>query len=204
MSVTNAVLSALLQVLVLGGIPFLAYVVYHRRRHRRSFRDICQRAGLQLGPPRYLLYSGLLAVASVIVLVVWTPPLEPLLRQGSSQARFVGLGLTPRTIVLALLYGVVQTGFTEELVFRGLIAGSLGRRLSEIWANVVQAVIFLLPHFAVLLFAPEFAPLLAVIFVLSLVLGWLRLRSGSMLGPWLIHAAGNVSTALIVAARTAS
>ena len=47
---------------------------------------------------------------------------------------------------MALLYGVVKTGFAEELLFRGLIAGSLGRRLPLVWANLLQALIFLLPH----------------------------------------------------------
>ena len=51
---------------------------------------------------------------------------------------------------MALLYGVVKTGFPEELLFRGLIAGSLSRRFSLLWANVVQALIFLIPHLLVL------------------------------------------------------
>jgi membrane protease YdiL (CAAX protease family) len=37
---------------------------------------------------------------------------------------------------MALLYGVVKTGFSEELLFRGLIAGSLSRRLPLLWATL--------------------------------------------------------------------
>jgi hypothetical protein len=61
----------------------------------------------------------------------------------SPQQRFVGLGLSATAIVKALLYGALQTGFTEELLFRGLIAGSLSRRLPMVWANIGQALLFL-------------------------------------------------------------
>ena len=73
-----------------------------------------------------LLALGLaFALVGVVVLVIWSPPLEPLIRQGSAQRQFVGLGLGVPAITMALLNGVVQTGFAEELLFRGLIAGSL-------------------------------------------------------------------------------
>ena len=45
----NAALSALLNVVVLAAFPFLCYFVYHRWRHRRSLREVAQRAGLQWG-----------------------------------------------------------------------------------------------------------------------------------------------------------
>jgi membrane protease YdiL (CAAX protease family) len=50
---------------------------------------------------------------------------------------------------MAFLNGVVQTAFAEGLLFRGLIGGSLSRRLSLLWANLSQAFIFLLPHFLI-------------------------------------------------------
>ena len=56
---------------------------------------------------------------------------------------------------MAFLNGAVQTAFTEELLFRGLIAGSLSRRLPVLWANLAQAAIFFLPHLLILLVVPE-------------------------------------------------
>ncbi len=98
-------------------------------------------------------------------------------------AQFAGLGLTGESIILALIYGVIQTGFSEELLFRGLIAGSLGRRLPLLWANVIQSIIFLLPHLLLLLIVPELWWLLIVAFFTALVKGWLRIKSDSILGP---------------------
>jgi membrane protease YdiL (CAAX protease family) len=99
---------------------------------------------------------------------------------------------------------VVKTGFTEELLFRGLIAGSLSRRMPLPWANLWQALIFLLPHLLILLARPELWGVLPIVFVGALVSGWLRTKSGSIFGPWLIHAALNVATCLNIAVRTAA
>jgi membrane protease YdiL (CAAX protease family) len=105
---------------------------------------------------------------------------------------------------MALLYGVVKTGFTEELLFRGLIAGSLSRRFSLLWANVVQALIFLMPHLLVLRIMPEVWGILPVVFVSALFVGWVRIKSGSIIGGWAIHASANIAICLSVAVRTAT
>jgi membrane protease YdiL (CAAX protease family) len=200
---TDAALSAALNVVILAGLPFLGYFVFHRRKGR-SFGEIARRAGLQVGELRYLGYSAAFAVAHVIVLRIWPLPLEPFVREGSATASFVGLGSGGIAVSTALLYGVVKTGFSEELLFRGLIAGSFSRRMSLWRANLVQAFIFLLPHFLVLLVMPEMWGLLPVVFLFALFMGWVRIRSGSILGPWLMHAVVNFEMCLSVAARTAS
>jgi membrane protease YdiL (CAAX protease family) len=202
MLLTNAAVSAVLQAAVLGAVPFFVYAWYHKVRHKRTLRESATRAGLQLGEPRYLAYAAALALLAGLLLVFLVPSVEPLTREGSAQRRFVGLGLSATAITMALLYGVVQTGFSEELLFRGLIAGSLSRRLSLVWANITQSAIFLLPHLPVLFVMPEMWPLLPIVFAGSLVFGWLRIKSGSILPPWLMHAAANVTTGLMVAGRT--
>lgn len=202
MLLANAALSALLNLLLLAGLPFLFYFVYQKQRRKRGFGEIAQRAGLQLGEGRYVGYSFAFTLAAVAILVIWPPPLEPFVRAGSAQRVFRGLGLGGPTIPMALLYGVVKTGFTEEFLFRGLIAGSLSRRLSIIWANLWQALIFLAPHLLLLRIMPEMWSFLPIVFAGALFSGWLRIKSGSIIGPWLIHGSLNVATCLSVAIRT--
>src|SRR6516164_10551410 len=204
MLLANAALSALLNLLVFAGVPFFAYFVYQKWRHKRPFGEILRRAGLQLGAGRYLAYSAAVACAGVAILVLWPPPLDPLVRKGSPQRPFVGLGLGGPAVLMALLYGVVQTGFLEELLFRGLIAGSLSRRLPFLWANLGQALIFLIPHLLVLRVMPEMWSILPVLFAGALLWGWVRIKSGSIIGSWLMHATGNVAICLSVAIRTAA
>ena len=68
---------------------------------------------------------------------------------------------------------------------------------------MIQSIIFLLPHLLLLLIVPELWWLLIVAFFTALVKGWLRIKSDSILGPWMMHATGNVSIALSVAVRAA-
>src|SRR5262249_27525731 len=140
----------------------------------------------------------------VAIIALWPPPLDPLVRDGSPQQPFVGLGLGGPAVPMALLYGVVKTGFPEELLFRGLIAGSLSRRLPLLWANLRQALVFFLPHLLVLKVMPEMWVILPVVFAGALLWGWIRIKSGSIIGPWLMHASGNVTMCLSVALRTAA
>jgi membrane protease YdiL (CAAX protease family) len=44
----------------------------------------------------------------------------------------------------------------------------------------------------------------ALIFVGALVAGWLRMKSGSIIGPWVIHASVNVAMSLSIALRSAA
>ena len=197
----NAALSTLVNVVVLGGLPFLGYYTYHRWRWKRRLPEVARRAGLQVGSRRLLGYSAVAALLAVGLLLLWEPPLEPLISETSPQRHFVDLPLR-QAWILALLYGVLKTGFAEELLFRGLIAGSLGRRLSLPWANLWQALIFLIPHLPLIVLAPRMRGFLVIVFLGAFGLGWLRIRSESILGPWLIHAALNVATCLSVAYRT--
>src|SRR5262245_64013347 len=109
MLLANAALSTLVNLLVFAGLPFLAYFVYQKWRHKRAFGEILRRAGLQLGAGRYVAYSVAFAIAGVALLAIWPPALDPFLRDGSPQQPFVGLGLGGPAVLMALLYGVVKT-----------------------------------------------------------------------------------------------
>ena len=198
-----ASISAVLNIVLFAGLPFLIYFKFQKWRHKRTLSECAKRAKLQLGNPRFLIHGAAVSVLAVALLMVWPPPLAPFLRHGSPQEAFRGLGLNAQSVLLALLYGVLKTGLPEELLFRGLIAGSLFRHLQPVWANLAQAAIFLIPHLFVLRVMPELWALIPVVFVASLFIGWLRSVSDSILGPILVHAALNVTICLSVAMRTA-
>ena len=202
MSLRDAALSALLNLVLLAGVPLLVYFSYQKLRHNRGLAESARRVGLRLGDVRFIGYCLIAAAITVVALLAWSPPLEPFMREGSPQRRYVGLGLSGQAIAMALLYGVVQTGLSEEVLFRGLIAGVLARRLPFVWANLLQALIFLAPHFLILLVMPELGWILPLVFGAALFLGWARIRSDSIVGPWILHASANVTMCLLVAART--
>lgn len=187
--------------LLLFLVPFLLYAGYQRRRHRLRFSEILRRLGMRVGAPRFLLYCLGASAAVLLLLLAWTPSAATFARQGSAQQPFVGAGIGGSTLLAALLYGVVQTGFCEEFLFRGLLAGALSRKMPLLEANVLQALIFLLPHLVILAIMPEVWPVLILVLVGALFAGWVRIESGSILGPWMMHATANVSTALLIAAQ---
>ena len=198
----DATLSALVNLVLLAGLPLILYYLHHRIRGRRTLAEVLQRAGLQLGATRYIWYCVTVSLGLITALTLWPPPVEPFTREGSAQQPFMGLGLGVSAIAAALMYGVVQTGFSEELLFRGLIAGSLSRRLSPLWANLAQASIFLIPHLLLLFVMPEMWGVLVFVFLLGLVAGWARIESESIVGPWILHASVNVTMALSIATRS--
>lgn len=79
---------------------------------------------------------------------------------------------------------------TEEILFRGLLFGAIGKRLSAWWTIVVTAAIFAVVHMQVTYFIPVFA--------VGLLLGWARHKSGGLALPVILHCVNN-SLALIVA-----
>ncbi len=185
-------------------IPSMFYVGYQKYRHKRNYSEIRERLGLKAGDPRYLKYCALASLVVVGTILIWPQDVEALTREGSAWKNYSGLGFGTLSVQMALLYGIVQTGFAEEFLFRGMIAGSLSRRLSLVWANVIQALIFLVPHLLLLSIMPEMWVSLIFIFFGSLFAGWARIKSGSIVGPWMIHASANITMGLSIAMRTAA
>jgi uncharacterized protein len=79
----------------------------------------------------------------------------------------------------AVLVVCVQPAIFEEIAFRGIIQGSLGQVLGEREALIVSALMFGILHLSI----PSLPHLLA----LGLVLGWLRLRTKSLVPGMILH-----------------
>ena len=185
-----------LQNLVFVSLLSAAYGVVARLRWALGIREIADRLGLKSGGTRPYLYA-LAATGLEIPLAScasrWMGSFK-----GSMIRPYVQAAPTASVIGAAVTFALVTTGFPEELLFRGLIGGALLRHLSFWKANLVQAVLFLLPHLLLLLVAPQFWFFLAVPFVMGLYLGWLRHTSGSIWPGVIVHAGGNLGSALAV------
>jgi hypothetical protein len=102
--------SAVLQLAVGGGVPFLIYFLCQKWFRKRTFKEAASRAGINFCEWRYIAYGFGFALLGVTAIVIYSPSLEPLTRQGSAQRQFVGLGFSAVAIVKAFLYGGVQSG----------------------------------------------------------------------------------------------
>ncbi|MEI6626101.1 MAG: CPBP family intramembrane glutamic endopeptidase [Thermoleophilia bacterium] len=179
-------------------ILFTAYVV---------FAGTIWFVARRVGPPREVLAVrrtplGRAIGLSVVALVVGVGAsalLDPIFHGSASQKVELGpFPGTPASVIAIVLSAITIIGgaaLTEELYFRGLLYGQLGRRWGAASAVVGSAGIFGLAHFE-----PNAFPSL---FALGLVLGFLRLKTNSFWPGVGVHAANNVLafTALLLALK---
>ncbi|MBB1033761.1 CPBP family intramembrane metalloprotease [Dietzia sp. CQ4] len=94
---------------------------------------------------------------------------------------------------------VVLRAVGEEVFFRGLLGGVFIRRLGFGWGNLLQSVVFLVPHLALLAVDVRLWPLIPVQFAAGWLLGWLRHRSGTLVPGAAVHALANLAAGAIAA-----
>ena len=91
---------------------------------------------------------------------------------------------------LLAIFGVTVAPLMEELFFRGFLYPALARPLGVRWSVVITAAGFALMHSPQL--ANAWAPLL-LLFVVGAVLTIVRVRTGSVLPGFVVHAAYNLT-----------
>ena len=92
---------------------------------------------------------------------------------------------------LLLLYVILLAPIIEEIGFRGILLGFLrGRGIPDIIVLLVTAAGFAMLHTQYTL------PAIGAVFILGLVLGWLRIVSNSIGPPILAHIAVNALVSL--------
>ena len=122
-------------------------------------------------------------------------------------------------MLFTVLIGIpIGTALFEELVFRGVVLGLLLRQVRPAAAVAISATLFGLWHVTAAMgfadtnagvpagSAGTAATVLVTVFLTAIagvMLAWLRIRSKSVLAPWIVHAAVN-STAVIAVAYIAA
>lgn len=83
------------------------------------------------------------------------------------------------------IFGIicVQPGIFEEIAFRGILQTQLSRILSVKEALFIQAALFSILHLSPLIFVSHF--------VMGLLLGWVRFRTGTVYWGMLLHMSWN-------------
>lgn len=175
---------------VLFSVPTLVYVLVQSRGKDRTVKSAWTRAGVSWGSSSA--YGWALLLLPPILLGGWLAlvlvPAEVLETPGVSIARL--------TSVSAAI-GVVLRAVGEEVFFRGLLGGVLVRRLGFLWGNLLQAVLFLVPHLPLLLIDARLWPLLPVQFATGWLLGWLRHKTGTFVPGAVVHVVANIGAGLI-------
>ena len=199
MLLVNAIISAILQVLVFTATPFFVYLIAYRRA--RGFFDYI---GLRKPERRTMLYATLLAVAfvlPVLVLLSYSPSIrEVVTAPHTVVGRLRSYGFSGVTVALLTVKALVQTSLSEEILFRGFVAKRLISWLGFTWGNLLQALLFGLVHL-LLFIGQEFSlPIAAGVVLFTGLGGWAsgylneRLGNGSILPSWWMHGLTNAIT----------
>jgi membrane protease YdiL (CAAX protease family) len=188
--------SAILQVLIFTAIPFVVYVITHRRV--KGFFDY---VGLRGPERRAMLVATLLAAAialTVLLLATFAPGVRDLVAApGTTIGSLRSLGFSGTAVAMLAIQALVQTSLSEEILFRGFVAKRLIGWLGFTWGNVLQGLVFGAVH--LLIFTRQDFALLpaAGVLLFSGLGGWMlgylneRIGDGSILPGWWLHGLGN-------------
>ena len=200
MILLNQIMSAVLQLLIFLSIPFVWYLLTQKR-----VTGFFKWLGLKTAPTPPLKIMFCILVGFLVVLFLpylWLYRSGNLNYQGFTVDAFRQTGWSIETFTVILIWAVVQSSLSEEILFRGFLCKRLCNKWGETMGNALQALIFGMVHIVAL---PD-KNLLAMFLIVSLTggigyaLGWLSLKKarGSILYGWVIHAVVNILSPILV------
>lgn len=136
-----------------------------------------------------LLVIGLLVVGAALVSAISALQGQPFVNP-QVQDITQGQQLTPIHLIMLFLGIAIVAPIVEELFFRGMLYPLLRRGLPEWLAIVANAAIFAALHFIPIL--------LPILFVMGLLLTFVRARTNSIIPSILIHALNNAVVVLAI------
>jgi len=146
-----------------------------------------------------LLRDVLLAVAVAVAITAVAEGWDRLLSLLGAQADFLepfrAFLASPFLVVMLAVGAVVTAPIGEELFFRGYILTLMSARTARWVSILLVALLFAVTHFSTV---PAWPPL----FAFGVMLGWLRLRTGSLVAPITAHLLNNlISVTLLILHR---
>jgi len=178
-----------MQMLILG-FPCLVAVGYAKRCEVIGWRAL----GLPAGRDLRALVAAVVAFVFILPVLLGVGLLWP------SILEFFGEASVPQDVMLTiqslegsevffgLLIAIAIQPFLEEVLFRGFLQPLLVQNLSDRGGVVATSVLFALLH------GPAF---FLPVFVLSLAIGAVMLRTRRLSAAWLVHALNNATVFLI-------
>jgi len=205
----NSVMSFIANLLLFCAIPFLWWLIFHRKK-----TGLFKFLGIQKPVISMPIWTVLVFIAGYILFYQFGANLlKPLIstetQQVISQSESVSsntfAGLGAMAIPAALVSGLCANGFCEEVLFRGFILKRFQARVGTAWAIIITAVLFGLMHNFFLLLADipvGFAYHIVEFtypFIVGLMFGFAneKLFGGSIWPSILLHGLGNTVSFLI-------
>ncbi|MFF2176659.1 CPBP family intramembrane glutamic endopeptidase [Lysinibacillus sp. NPDC058147] len=190
--ILESAISAIAQVILFSVIPFIWWFISARKK--QSFlrwlgiqKPVIENKG------NYFVW-----VLFIIVLLALPSTIITYLYLDSSilaSNRFTGLGFS--ALIPALFYAMVQTGLSEELLFRGFLLKRFKHKFGFQMGNIIQSLLFGILHGWMFYSLVPFGVVVLVVMATAFtgyLMGWINERksNGSILTSWGIHAIVNL------------
>lgn len=198
MGLINELIGAFIQLILMSLIPFVIWLITSRRKVRFTqwiglIRPTCEHA------VRITVISIMVYVTYTFATALAIHSLPSGITTAGSQ--FSGYGIS--AIPVALIYGFIRTGLSEEIFFRGFLLKRIQSRWGFNVGNLIQALLFGVMHGIPFGIVTKSIPTTFLLTILPGAIGWFqgwlneRKCNGSIVPSWLLHGTINfISTCL--------
>ena len=194
----QVVIDAVFNLVLFSFIPFVWWVFFHRKKEKFFSWIGFIKPDVKHKRVFIILFVSFMAISAGSNFI---PAIFDRSISGTGQLQGTGIS----ALFQALLFGMVQTGAAEEILFRGFLAKRLIKWLGFSIGNIAQAALFGLLHIAFLYLAATDANIFQglMLFIIPFSGGWLfgyineKQSGGSIVPSWLMHGIGNVIAAVI-------
>lgn len=192
----NILLSSIIQIVVIGIIPFLWWLL--TKRKQENFFCWIGLKKIKKEQLKAIICRTLIVIIAFLLLSIYMIFITKDISTAASQ--FVGLGL--KGIMPAIIYSLVQTSFTEEIFFRGFILKRIKNKFGFTIANIIQSMLFALLHCAMFFNLTNiFNVILITLFtgLIALAMGYINEKEsdGSIYPSWCIHGVANLFSSIV-------
>ena len=195
MNFFGQLLSALLQLLIFTTIPFLWYVVTHKK-----ITGFFQWLGLKTPIDTDKSIWKFVSIAVIGFNIVSIGILFILKDVDTVTSSFMERKIA--ALPSAFIYAFVKTALSEEILFRGFILKRLSNKLGFKIGNIIQSVLFGLLHGVMFVSVVETMKLLLIVVFTGAIawcIGYINesKANGSIIPGWIIHGIANLFSAFI-------
>ncbi len=195
MNIINQTLNALLQLTLITSIPFIWYIIGHKK---------CSGFFQWIGLKAPSIFNKSLLRFIIFTLLAFTVfsigILYSLKEVETAASMFSGMGII--ALPSAVVYSFFTTALSEEILFRGFLLKRLSSKFGFKTGNVVQSVLFGLLHGAMFFSLINFEKVILIIAFTGLIAWYMgyaneKKADGSIMPSWIIHSIANLFSAII-------
>lgn len=197
----DVLISSIFQVSVFSFIPFIWWLITDRKTQNFFTWIGLEKPIIKGSLKRFILIILTVLVSYSVIMAI----LMKLLLKDTETAttQFVDKGWS--VLVSILIYAIIQTSLSEEILFRGFIGKRFIHHFGFTFGNTIQAILFGLLHGLPFGFVTGRWVVTVVFTLVPGVIGWIegwineKYASGSIIPSWSMHAIVNVLSALSLA-----